>query len=172
MKWIAELILILPVYLDNNVDVSFILKIWSIFHTSLSCLLSFVSALSLQYGVTVGGYSNETAGNASDVLSKPFGIIVGNDGSLYVGDTQNARVIHLPVGSLIGTVVAGTGTVGNGSNQLNYPSNLYVDAASNVYVSDTRNGRAMLWPNGSSTGTSVTSTTVLSTRVIGIVVDS
>jgi hypothetical protein len=81
-------------------------------------------------------------------------------------------VIHLPVGSLIGTVVAGTGTVGNGSNQLNYPSNLYVDAASNVYVSDTRNGRAMLWPNGSSTGTSVTSTTVLSTRVIGIVVDS
>jgi sugar lactone lactonase YvrE len=148
------------------VDVSFGEKIeWNYF-------LPPISALSLQYGVTVGGYSNGTAGNASDALSHPFGIAVGNDDSLFVSEFGNARVTRLPVGSLIGAVVAGTATVGNGSNQLNNPSHLYVDAASNIYVSDTSNGRAMLWVNGSSTGISVTGTTRINSRIMGIVIDS
>jgi sugar lactone lactonase YvrE len=135
-------------------------------------LFWYVSALSLQNGVTVGGYSNGTAGNASNALSSPYGIAVGNDSSLFVAEYGNARVTRLPVGSLNGTVVAGTGIIGSASNQLNNPSHLYVDAASNVYVSDTSNSRVMLWRNGSSTGVVVATTTPLTPRIVGIVVDS
>jgi tripartite motif-containing protein 71 len=91
---------------------------------------------------------------------------------LFVGEYGNARVTRLPVDSLIGSIVAGTGIVGNTSAQLNYPSHIVVDASLNVYVSDTINGRAMLWLNGSTAGVSVTGPTRIAGRIIGIVMDS
>ena len=133
---------------------------------------SSILALSLQDGVTVGGYSNGTSGNTGIALSLPYGIVVANDGSLFVSEMGNARVTRLPVDSLTGTVVAGTGILGNGLAQLNDPSHLYVDTASNIYVSDTLNSRAMLWLNNSSTGVLVASTSPVGFRFIGIVVDS
>jgi sugar lactone lactonase YvrE len=164
-------------YHKNMIDFSYLNELFyrNNFYFKFILVLDFflsVSALALQYGVTVGGYSNGTAGNASDALFNPFGIAIGNDDSLFVGEFGNARVIRISVGSLIGTIVAGTGIKGNASSQLNDPSNLYVDAASNIYVSDTSNGRAMLWPNGSSTGVSVTGTTIISSRIFGITMDS
>ena len=67
------------------------------------------STFSANTGTTVGGYSNGTAGNASDALASPFGIVATDDGSLFVGEYRNARVTRLSANSLIGTIVAGTG---------------------------------------------------------------
>ncbi len=55
-------------------------------------------------------------------------------------------------GSLVGSMVAGTGVSGNSDNQLSGPTATYVDASSNIYVTDSSNARVMLWLMNSSTG--------------------
>ena len=146
-------------------DVSFISE-------KINVFFRLILALSLQNGDTIGGSSNGIAGNTTDALFYPFGIAFGTDGSLFVGDYANSRVIQLPVSSSTGRVISGTGIAGNSSSQLNGPSHLYVDASSNIYVSDTLNHRAMFWANGSSIGIPITGATVGTSRIIGIAVDS
>ncbi|UJR08959.1 hypothetical protein I4U23_013211 [Adineta vaga] len=128
--------------------------------------------LIIQSGITVGGYSNGLPGLTNDALSAPFGVVVDQDGSLLVSDASNARIMRLYEGSIVGTVVAGTGIAGNESTRFSFPSHLFIDNASNVYVGDTLNGRVMLWLNGSSSGVSVTGSTRILGRTIGVAVDS
>ncbi|CAF1233147.1 unnamed protein product [Adineta ricciae] len=128
--------------------------------------------ISLQSGITVAGSSNGSSGSTSNALLSPFGIAIGRDDSLWISDAGNSRVMRVSVGSLNGTIVAGTGTSGIASTQLNFPSHLFVDNASNIYVSDTLNGRVMLWLNGSSSGFSATGATRIAGRTIGLAVDS
>jgi sugar lactone lactonase YvrE len=109
----------------------------------------------LLIGVTVGGYGNGTAGAALNGLKNPWGLAFGVNGSLYVADYANSRVIKLQPGSLTGSVVAGTGVYGSNATQLGYPAELAVDANSNIYVNDNNNYRVMLWHKNSSSGVEV-----------------
>jgi hypothetical protein len=76
----------------------------------------------------------------------------GPDGSLFVGDYGNYRVMKLQEGSLVGSIVAGTGARGTSATQLNTVTAIVVDESSNIYIGDDYNCRVMLWLNNSSSG--------------------
>lgn len=73
----------------------------------------YFAAPSLPIGTTVGSNASGVAGSALNALSYPCGLALDCNGSIYTGDTGNDRVIKLQEGSLVGSVVAGTGTSGN-----------------------------------------------------------
>jgi hypothetical protein len=121
-----------------------------------------LAALSLQSGTTVGGYGNGTAGTALNALYQPWGLAFGPDGSLFVCEYGNNRVIKLQGGSLMGTLVAGTAVVGSSASQFHSPTGLFVDESLNMYVDDGSNCRVMLWRNSSSSGVIVVGTGICS----------
>ena len=138
----------------------------------------FLVALSLQSGVTVGGYENGSAGSANDALDHPWRVFLGVENSLYVCEYGNVRVMRLRNGSTLGSLVAGSTSKGNNSNQLNDSTPVYVDASSNIYVADDHNFSVMLWRNRSTTGTPIAGTGIKGTTLNtlgdtdGIAVDS
>ena len=75
------------------------------------------------------------------------GIGIGPDGTLYVADVANSRILHLrPDGSLITSF----GGPGSGPGELSLGtevrvSSIGVDAIGNVYVPDQRNGRIQIF---------------------------
>jgi sugar lactone lactonase YvrE len=87
-----------------------------------------------------------------------LGLAFGPDGSLFVGEYGNYRVIKLQEGSLMGSIVAGTGVVGSNATQLNTATAIVVDESSNIYVADDYNCRVMLWRHNSSSGVIVAGT--------------
>lgn len=103
----------------------------------------------------VAGLANGTSGNSLGALSTPSGITLDSDQSLYVSDHDNHRVIKWPTGSLLGSIVAGTGVAGSGLNQLSKPTGIFVDASFNLYVVDSLNYRVMLWRRNASFGVKV-----------------
>ncbi|CAF1311253.1 unnamed protein product [Adineta steineri] len=103
-------------------------------------------------GVTIAGYGNGTSGTANNALYKPSGLAIGVDGSLYISDYYNSRVMQIQEGNLTAKIIAGTGISGNSVVQLKNPTGLALDASSNLYVSDDYNYRVMLWRKNSSAG--------------------
>ena len=99
-------------------------------------------------GVTVAGSEDGIPGDALDELRGPVGLHAARDGTFYVVDKWNHRVMkYVPNGSRHGTQI-GDGR-GNGSRQLFYPNAVVVDEATNaVYISDYDNQRIQLWPDG------------------------
>ena len=75
-----------------------------------------------------------------------------NDGSVYVSEFDNARVMKFAEGSLMGTLMAGTGVDGNNNVQLYRPAAILLDTAGNLYVADSSNARVMLWYKNATTG--------------------
>jgi large repetitive protein len=65
-------------------------------------------------------------------FNNPFGVAVDGKGDLFVADSNNARVVELPVGGgapvAIDPIVNGTG--------LSNPGGVMVDAAGNLYIAD------------------------------------
>jgi sugar lactone lactonase YvrE len=117
-------------------------------------------ALSLLIGVTVAGYGNGTSGTANNALNIPWGLALGVDGSLFISDYSNHRVMKIQEGNLTGSIIAGAGVGGSSTTQLMNPTEIAVDAASNLYVNDDYNYRVMLWRKNSSTGVIVAGTGV------------
>ena len=129
-------------------------------------------------GVTVGGYGNGTGVDDNNALQNPWGLVIDANDTFYVADYGNARVMKFQVGSLTGSMVAGSTTGGSNANQLKNPTEISVDTGSNIYVNDDFNYRVMLWSKNASFGviaagnaTSGTSATQIS-ESIGLTVDS
>ena len=76
---------------------------------------------------------------------------VDSVGSIYILDSDNARVTKWEVGATIGSVVAGGNAVGVDVNQLGlYSSGLYVEKSTSiVWIADTNNNRIVRWPDPS-----------------------
>ncbi len=106
----------------------------------------------MEIGITIAGYGNGTGGNDLNALQYPVGLGLDYNGSIYISDSSNNRVIKLQEGSLFGTIFAGTQGSGSNDNQLYGPSGLYIDTASNIYIADNHNYRVMLWRQNSATG--------------------
>ena len=101
-------------------------------------------------GVTVAGLVDE--------LHEPVGLFATRDGTLYVADRGNHRVMkYTASGSRNGTQI-GDGR-GSGPRQLDSPNAIVVNEATNaVYISDYGNSRVQVWNEG---GTGVNVWTVL-----------
>ncbi|CAF4623915.1 unnamed protein product, partial [Rotaria sp. Silwood2] len=132
-----------------------------------------------QNRITVAGGNRQ--GNGINQLSKPLGLYVDNDQTVYVADQWNHRIVEWKWDATSGQVVAGgngqgsgahqnhevrryrrgesQGTVvggGNGSgnrlDQLSYPRYVFVDRDHSVYVSDEGNHRVMKLVKGAKQG--------------------
>ena len=86
-------------------------------------------------------------------------LYVDTNGSIYVADTNNHRVIRWKNGSSTGVIVAGNGTNGTSFNQLDYPYGIWVDSNFNVYAAEFNNHRVTKWAPGASTGVVVAGVT-------------
>ena len=67
-------------------------------------------------------------------LDQPSGIAVGRDGSVYVTDTYNHRVVKF---SSEGTFISAWGSRGKEPGKFVYPEGIATDSSGNVYVTDT-----------------------------------
>ena len=76
-------------------------------------------------------------------LRRPWGVGVDSAGSVYVADSNNARVLKLAAGSATQEVLPFTG--------LNSPEGLAVDGAGSVYLADSNNERVLKLAAGSTT---------------------
>jgi uncharacterized protein (TIGR03437 family) len=98
-------------------------------------------------GNGTAGFGGDSGAATSAQLNAPQGVAVDSTGNtVYVSDTQNARVRKIVGGTI--TTVAGNGTPGFGgdngaatSAQLNLPTGLAVDGTGNLYIADFSNNR-------------------------------
>ncbi|UJR19733.1 hypothetical protein I4U23_022867 [Adineta vaga] len=91
--------------------------------------------------LVAGHYDPTSASDAYNHLNHPSGVYVDQQGSVYVADTGNHRVMRWLKDATNGTLIAGGNGGGAASNQLNYPSDVFLDRAGNLYVTDTLNNR-------------------------------
>jgi sugar lactone lactonase YvrE len=71
-------------------------------------------------------------GNALRQLLNPHGVIVDRQGTVYVSDLGNHRVMRWSPGANEGTVVVGGNGEGEQANQFNYPCGLSFDDQHNL----------------------------------------
>ena len=85
------------------------------------------------YAATFGTY-----GTGNGQFNHPGGLDLAPDGTIWVADSQNHRIVHLKAdGSYLGKF----GSFGTANGQLKRPVDLEVDAAGNIYVADADNDR-------------------------------
>lgn len=97
-----------------------------------------------QNGITVAGGKGQ--GSALNQLAYPNGIFIDDsDGSIYVADKDNNRVMKYIRGNLNGQIVAGETRSGNNSNQLNGLTKVILDKYGNMFICDRMNKRIQRW---------------------------
>lgn len=90
----------------------------------------------------VAGDTNGGSGSSSTRLKGPYDVTIDSTGNIYVADTLNHRIQFFPVGSTIGTTIAGTtSTAGANAISLENPVSVALDSQFNLYVSDKDNHR-------------------------------
>lgn len=99
-------------------------------------------------GIVVAGGNGE--GNALNQFKWPYYIAVDDEGSIYVSDNDNHRVMKWSNGKP--EIVAGDGTKGDSSSQLNRPEGILIDDSGTLYVADRDNHRVTRWRRGEKTG--------------------
>ncbi|CAF3304276.1 unnamed protein product [Rotaria socialis] len=87
-----------------------------------------------------------TSGSGLDQFSKPCGIFVDNNFTLYVAECGNNRIQRFQLGEKNGTTIAGNGTTiaGNGTLknlELKCPTDIILDADGNLFIADNDNSR-------------------------------
>lgn len=101
-------------------------------------------------GQTVAGV-NGVASGARSLLYYPTAISVMANGSMYILDTSNYRILKWQVGEPLGYVVAGGAGNGAAFTQIGVSYQLFIDNQFNVYVSESSNHRVTRWSTTNST---------------------
>jgi sugar lactone lactonase YvrE len=121
-----------------------------------------------QFGnFTANPPNNDGAGangipSADNIGVFSLGVLAGSDGSLYISDSSNHRVLHFaPDGNTTADVVYGqlgnftVGSENNGStasaDTLNFPRGLALDSSGGLYVADRENHRILYFTNDGNT---------------------
>ncbi|CAF4531049.1 unnamed protein product, partial [Rotaria sp. Silwood2] len=103
-----------------------------------------------QNGITVAGGNRQ--GNGINQLSKPLGLYVDDDQTVYVADQWNHRIVGWKWDATSDQVVAGGNGQGNGAHQLSYPEDVIVDKERDSFViCDRSNRRVVRWPRRNET---------------------
>jgi sugar lactone lactonase YvrE len=92
-------------------------------------------------GTLVAGVSG-SLGTTTSRLNLPFDVELDEQGSVFIADYNNHRVLKWTIGQLSGVVITGNGTAGNAMNQLNKPTSLDYSNGS-LYIADQQNGRVL-----------------------------
>ncbi len=107
---------------------------------------------------TVAGFGRSGSDLDQLKLEGQSGIYVDQNGTLYISDTGNHRVVKYFLNSTSGIIVAGGHGQGSNSNQLNTPYGIYIDEINEIgaiYICDKQNHRIQKWINGANQGITV-----------------
>ncbi|CAF2807150.1 unnamed protein product [Rotaria sp. Silwood2] len=116
-------------------------------------------------GITVaGGYA---WGNGLNQLYYPMGIFVDANRTVYVADSNNARIVKWTQNATFGQIVAGGFGAGGGTAQLYGPMDLVVDKSGSIYITDTFNNRVQKWNRNAQVGETI----IIVQRPIGLALD-
>lgn len=141
--------------------------------TSKTLGRKFISSIS--FSLTLGVF-----GTATNLLYNPSGLIRDStNGTLYIADTSNHRIMRWLSGATSGTLVAGGNGAGTGSTQLDAPYSLAYDTSSNSLIIVNYNAHTVVrWVLGATSwtllaGTAGTSgsTSTLLNNPLSIVLD-
>ncbi len=98
-------------------------------------------------GTGVAGTGQEGLTPSETPLRGPRGVCTGRDGSVYIVDTDNHRVLVAPPAGVV-TTFAGNGSPGDAGDgesartaQLNLPSACALDGSGDMFIADTANHR-------------------------------
>ena len=91
-------------------------------------------------GTTVAGQTG-VCGNGLNQLCYPVSVIGDQNGSIYITDYSNSRIMRWIIGSTSGIMVAGSSTSGTLPYQLYHPYNVKLDPSGALIVADTGNNR-------------------------------
>ncbi|CAF3561072.1 unnamed protein product [Rotaria sp. Silwood1] len=98
-------------------------------------------------GVTVA--EDHEAGNATNQLDRPFGLFDEDDGTIFIADHWNDRIVQWKVGDTNGQVVAGGF---GGGNPLNGPTDVLINKETDsLTICDWENRRVLRWSRRSGT---------------------
>lgn len=92
-----------------------------------------------QTGITVAGLENGTGGPDPSQLNHPLSLSISDDDILYVGDTENNRIIAVFLNSTTDKFIIGSGP-GSAPNELRNPRDLFTTNTS-LYILDFSNRR-------------------------------
>ena len=84
-------------------------------------------------------------------LSFPYLLNVDQNGSIYIADTSNYRILKFDQLTKNISIVAG-GSPGGNESELSWPESVCVDKDGTIYIADTRNHRIMQWKEGEKSG--------------------
>jgi uncharacterized protein (TIGR03437 family) len=105
-------------------------------------------AISSVAGIGTAGFSGDEGGPATAAaISAPRGVVVDDNGNIFIADTGNQRIRQVTPDGVIHTIAgqAAAGFSGDGglavSAQINSPGGLYLDGAGDLYFADTGNNR-------------------------------
>jgi hypothetical protein len=105
-----------------------------------------VGSSSATYGTVVAGF-NPSSGSGFSELYYPAAIALTLDGSLYIADTSNYRVMKYLSGQPLGSVVAGGRGSGTSLTQIGISYGIALDSQSNIYVCEFSSHRVTKWVN-------------------------
>jgi hypothetical protein len=99
-------------------------------------------------GITIAGRQDATSSAALDALHQPMGLYAAIDGSLYVADDMNDRVmVYNNSSGRLGTPIGSDRA--RKSAQLHKPTSVLLDPTTNaLYIVDGKNYRIQLWSDG------------------------
>lgn len=99
---------------------------------------------------TVAGF-NLASGSTRSELYYPSSVTITGNGTMFILDDYNHRVLRWQVGDQMGTIVAGGNGLGSAFTQMGYSASIFVDSQLNVYLSENSYHRITLWSAGNTT---------------------
>ncbi|CAF1463963.1 unnamed protein product, partial [Adineta ricciae] len=113
----------------------------------------FFDQILITNGTRVAG--SGTQGSANEQFNWPYGIFVSDNGTIYVADHSNNRIMKWLAGASSGIRVAGDGTSGYSLTQVNSPTDVIVDENEFMYITEAGSTRITRWAPNSSCGTCI-----------------
>ena len=126
----------------------------------LHYLFCHLGSTSTTSATNVAGFT-WTGGSGYSEFYFPTAIYVDLNGTMYILDCYNYRVVKWLPGQPLGFSVAGNHGSGSAADKIGLSYGLYLDNQGNIYISEYSNHRVSMWYNGNTTAGVVVSTVIV-----------